>query len=190
LKFVQPILNIFLDQSFMGIDLILIRFLRAVTTIYNSIPLVLFQLKYLRLALLVGHRLIIRFAPGGVFFVQLIHINVLETHLTHKLSLLLQTDFFRLPAVKGPIAINSGVVDGDNASSVTLVASNSGGISAAGPIYVSVERVIPLSAVILFSGLVPLGVVNLTNSFLLEVSPVDCLGVIVRNTRCFGSAGY
>jgi len=177
----------------MGIDLILIRFLRfgqSQPFIIVFPPLVLFQLKYLRLALLVGHRLIIRFAPGGVFFVQLIHINVLETHLTHKLSLLLQTDFFRLPAVKGPIAINSGVVDGDNASSVTLVASNSGGISAAGPIYVSVERVIPLSAVILFSGLVPLGVVNLTNSFLLEVSPVDCLGVIVRNTRCFGSAGY
>ena len=174
----------------MGIDLILIRFLRAVTTIYNSIPLVLFQLKWLRLAFLVVHRLIIRFAPGGIFLVQLIHIDVLKTHLTHKLSLLLHTYFFRLHSVKGPVAINSGVIDGDNASSATLMASNSGGISAVSPIYASVERVIPLSAVILFSGLVPLGVVNLTNSFLLEISPVDCLGVIVRNTRCFGSAGY
>lgn len=58
------------------------------------------------------------------------------------------------------------------------------------PVYLSVERVIPLSAVILFSGLVPLGVVNLTNSFLLKISSVDCLGVIIRNTRCFGSSGY
>lgn len=177
----------------MGIDLNLIRFLRAVKAINNSIPLVLSRLNWLnwhKFSLLVAHRLVIGFGGRELFFVQLVHIDVLEAHRAHKLSLFFQTDFLRLRAVKRLIAINSRVVDRDNARSTSLRVGNSSAISVGGCIYLGIERVIPLSSIILFSGLVPLSVVNLTNSFLLQVCPVDCLGVIVRNTRCFRSTGY
>ena len=48
---------------------------------------------------------------------------------------------------------------------------------------------IPLSTIILFSGLVPLGVVDLFDTFLLHVGPVDGLGVVVGDVGELGGLG-
>ena len=51
------------------------------------------------------------------------------------------------------------------------------------------DNVSLLSTIILFSGLVPLRVVDLFDSFFLHVGPVDSLGVVVGNIGELGGLG-
>jgi hypothetical protein len=108
--------------------------------------------------------------------------------LPHKFGLLLQTDFFRLRMVE-MLVFQTCVIRNSN-DTTRLVASNSWTQAPGVTISLGIAAVIFLPTIILFSGLIPLGVVNLTNSFFLEISPVNGLGIIIRNTRCFRSASY
>jgi hypothetical protein len=73
--------------------------------------------------------------------------------------------------------------------------SNSSGSSSSGDIHlcgicIGHVEVIPFPAIILFSGLIPLSVVDLADSLFLQIGSVDSFGVIIGNTRCFRSTGY
>ena len=172
----------------MGIILVQNRFLRAIIAVAKSIPFVLFS-EFLRIWFLVIHRLIIDFPRQRVFLIQLFHVNILQAYLTHKLILLLETEFFRLHTLEILLAVNGIIVD-SNYATIVLVC-NSCSSSPGGHIYLcGIDWVIPLSTIILFSGLIPLSVVNLTDSFLFEIGSVNGLGIIVWNTRCFRSACY
>ena len=55
--------------------------------------------------------------------------------------------------------------------------------------FVNSGRLIPLSTIILFSGLISLRIVDLFDTFLFHISPVDSLGVVVRDVCGLGSPG-
>ena len=55
--------------------------------------------------------------------------------------------------------------------------------------FVNSGRLIPLATIILFSGLIPLRIVDLFDTFLLHVGPVDSLGVVVGNVSGLGGPG-